>query len=53
MFLANVVINRTADINMKTRVRLLISETDVWTIDFDVITNVSKFLFLLLLVVSY
>ena len=35
MFLANVVISRTADINKKTSVCLLISETDVWTIDFD------------------
>ena len=44
MFLANVAISRTANINKKTRtaninkktsVCLLISETDVWTIGFD------------------
>ena len=35
MFLANVAISRTADINKKTSVCLLISETDVWTIGFD------------------
>ena len=35
MFLANVAISRTADINKKTSVCLPISETDVWTIGFD------------------
>ena len=35
MFLANVAVSRTADINKKTSVCLLISETDVWTIGFD------------------
>ena len=35
MFLANVDISRTADINKKASVCLLISETDVWTIGFD------------------
>ena len=35
MFLANVAISRTADINKKISVCLLISETDVWTIGFD------------------
>ena len=35
MFLANVAIIRTADINKKTSVCLPISETDVWTIGFD------------------
>ena len=35
MFLANVAISRTADINKKTGACLLISETDVWTICFD------------------
>ena len=35
MFLANVAISRTADINKKTSVCLPISETDVWTISFD------------------
>ena len=35
MFLTNVTISRTADINKKTSVCLLISETDVWTIGFD------------------
>ena len=35
MFLANVAISRTADFNKKTSVCLLISETDVWTIGFD------------------
>ena len=35
MFLANVAISRTADINKKTRVCLLISKTDVWMIGFD------------------
>ena len=35
MFLANVAISRTADINKETCVCLLISETDVWTIGFD------------------
>ena len=35
MFLANVAISRTADINKKTSVCLLISETEVWTIGFD------------------
>ena len=37
MFLANVAINRTADINKKTSVCLLICETDVWTIGFDLL----------------
>ena len=37
MFLANVAISRTADINKKTSVCLPISETDVWTIGFDVL----------------
>ena len=37
MFLANVAISRTADINKKTSVCLLISETDVWTIGFDLL----------------
>ena len=37
MSLANVVISRTADINKKTSVCLLISETDVWTIGFDLL----------------
>ena len=35
MFLANVAISRTAHINKKTSVCLPISETDVWTIGFD------------------
>ena len=35
MFLANVAISRTADINKKTSVCLPISEADVWTIGFD------------------
>ena len=35
MFLANVAISRTADIKKKTSVCLPISETDVWTIGFD------------------
>ena len=35
MFFANVAISRTTDINKKTSVCLLISETDVWTIGFD------------------
>ena len=35
MFLANVAISRTADINKKTSVCLPISETDVWMIGFD------------------
>ena len=35
MFLANVAISRTADINKKISVCLLISETDVWTVGFD------------------
>ena len=35
MFLANVAISRTADINKKTSVSLPISETDVRTIGFD------------------
>ena len=35
MFLANVAISRTADINKKTGACLLISETAVWTIGFD------------------
>ena len=35
MFLANFAISRTADINKTTSVCLLISETDVRTIDFD------------------
>ena len=35
MFPANVAISRTADVNKKTRVCLLISETDVWMIGFD------------------
>ena len=35
IFLANVAISRTADINKKTSVCLLMSETDVWTIGFD------------------
>ena len=35
MFPANDVISRTADINKKATVCLLISETDVWRIDFD------------------
>ena len=34
-FLANVAISRTADINKKTSVCLPISDTDVWTIGFD------------------
>ena len=37
MFLANVAISRTADINRKTSVCLLISETDVWIIGFDLL----------------
>ena len=35
MFPANVAISRTADINKKTSVCLLISETDVWMIGFN------------------
>ena len=35
MFLANVTISRTADINKKTSVCLPICETDVWMIGFD------------------
>ena len=35
MFLANVAISRTADINKKTSVCLPICETDVWAIGFD------------------
>ena len=37
MFLANVAISRTADINKKTSLCLSISETDVWTIGFDLL----------------
>ena len=37
MFIANVAISRTADINKKTSICLLISETDVWTIVFDLL----------------
>ena len=36
MFFANVAISRTADINKKTSVCFHISETDGWTISFDI-----------------
>ena len=37
MFLADVTISRKADINKKTSGCLLISETNVWTIGFDIL----------------
>ena len=50
MFLANVAISRTADINKKTSVCLSISETDVWTIGFDLPIFIIFIIFILFII---